>query len=186
MGKIAKVKSPEENAGICYKYITNEQLYKLDNNIGEEMNIQDKYLKTANEMENNRCRVPRPIYYSMDSYSHFCMMENIQGNNIQEILEGRGELPSDFDPEEFFEHLQEFIEQVNKQEMYHRDLHKGNIMVEYRSGSPVVIDFGKSLDSKKEGYIEDPYKNGRYIPDQQGINSIKFELFNFIKNKQRR
>ena len=183
-GQVAKIKASEKDAHVCYKYITNEELYKLENNIGKEMHIQTQYREAAEEMEENRCKIPYPIYYNMDNYSHFCMMENIQGCNIQELLGEQGKLPQEFDPEEFFAHLQEFIEQMNKKGMYHRDLHKGNIMVEYGSGSPVVIDFGKSLDSAKEGYVEDPYMNGRYIPDQQGVNSIKSEVLNFIKNKQ--
>lgn len=182
-GKTATVRAVDFDAPVCYKYINNEEEYKTNNRIDKEMELQNKCLDI--EIQGNDCRVPQPYYYSMDNYTHFCVMENIQGYTIEQILNGEGELMDDFNVDKFFDDIKEFIEKMHETGIYHRDLHNRNIMIECTGGKPVIIDFGKSTNTKQTGYTENPYieNNIIYDNDLESLKNIKAEVKKFLKNK---
>jgi len=184
-GKTADVKAKDFDFPVCYKYITNPDEYKKGNNIGEEMQIQDKCLHIR--PDGNDCRVPRPLYSYMDNYCHFCVMENVRGYTLQEILNGKGEILDNFDIDKFFSDLEHFVREMHKNNIYHRDLHDRNIMVECEGGKPVIIDFGKAVNLKNTGYTENPYrdeKNQEVLSDDlENVKGLKQQLKNFLSNK---
>ena len=53
--------------------------------------------------------------------------------------------------------MEDFITKMNNEKnIHHRDLHGGNVMVDYKTGNPVVIDFGRSYTQTFSE--ENPYR----------------------------
>ncbi|MGM0482550.1 MAG: protein kinase domain-containing protein [Patescibacteria group bacterium] len=181
--KIKRIEIPEGvEKNICYKTIERIENYRNDNDIGLEMELQE----TCSRIENNdtACRVPRPYYYNMDEYSHICAMEQIEGASIKEVLNKEKLLPENFDLERFFDNTIAYLEKMHNAGLYHRDLHAGNIMVDYESSDPVIIDFGKSIDTNKQ-YTNDPYtEGGKYLNDIESLKEIRYRLTTFIKENK--
>ena len=78
------------------------------------------------------------------------------------------------------------LEKMHEGNMYHRDLHSGNVMIDFTTGMPVFIDFGESTvafpsDPENEIYtttiIVDgkPFLN-RYIKDEQFLSEALTKL----------
>ena len=79
-------------------------------------------------------------------------MERLEGDNIKRIVEEGQNLPDGFDIDDFFGRLQLYIEEMHRRyNIYHRDLHAGNILVG-KDGAPYVIDFGKAMTSPNEDW----------------------------------
>ena len=73
------------------------------------------------------------------------LMEEIVGTTLRDLSINKDKLPVDFSIETFFDDLEDFIKKMNTEKnIHHRDLHSGNIMIDYATGNPVVIDFGRS------------------------------------------
>ncbi len=114
-----------------------------------------------------------PVVYSAfeddDKNGHdFLMMEALPAVSIDDILQGRAELPANFDLVNFQKDLMDFVEKMHQKNIYHRDLHEGNIMVDKETGQVYVIDFGASARffGQPEPGERGPYhitKNGRDI-----------------------
>ena len=146
-------------------------------------------------------RVPKPIV-SMDAYIRsadnrigkcsILVMETINGANLKEILDGEKELPDNFDIERFFLDLRKFIELMHEKGIYHNDIADRNIMVEFDTGRPVLIDFGKSVYFSSEDLKpgdKDPY--GRLVLedgiiaeelDLKYLGIVENSLKNFLTN----
>ena len=187
LSAIVKIKEAGEKqeglvSRVCFKNIVRYENYKNDNSIKQELKLQNECLKI--KIPGNRCRVPKPYYYYMDKYTHFCAMEYIDGGTVQEILDEEKPLPEGFETDKFFNDVLEYLEEMHKRKIYHRDLHKGNIMLEFKGSDPVIIDFGKSIDANV-GYTEDPYKEGgSYLNDIESLKGIRTEMISFINKKK--
>lgn len=80
------------------------------------------------------------------------VMEYIDGITLEELERTlaseesvKVELPENFNAEIFFKILKDFLIQIHTAQIYHRDIHAGNIMIHRKTGAPVVLDFGKSI-----------------------------------------
>lgn len=145
--------------GCCYKVITrqSEALVSAEDEALFLMELQNIKSKV---------RVPIPLF-SLEATireeaagklvrkSLICM-ERVEGVSLKEVMEGKMKLPESFDLPMFFNHLTEFVNKMNMEGIYHRDLHEGNIMVDLETGMPWVIDFG--LSRKKYLTDENPYE----------------------------
>lgn len=141
---------------------------------------------------NTKTRVPKvyACYENNEDGHSFLMMETLKAVSIDDILEGRAKLPENFDLDLFEKELEYFIEMMHKNNIYHRDLHEGNIMIDNETGLPYVIDFGAA--SKFVGHIErgerGPYhqrSNGRDIiltSDESMIKNTMRKFRNYLTN----
>ncbi len=183
IGQSAEVfKHPEFEKSPCYKIIHTTS--NIDLPLEKEAEIM---LKILNENIGTETRVPLPIAV-ISSNKFFnqktkkiekkegLVMEQIYGYTLKEILENPKLLPKTYDHNKFFSDLKIFIEKMNSFGIYHRDLHSGNIMIEEETGSPVVIDFGRSTCNYSGN--DDPYKQEYFITNEQtGLGEIKTMSF---------
>jgi tRNA A-37 threonylcarbamoyl transferase component Bud32 len=110
----------------------------------------------------------------------FLFMQKIEGITIAEWLHSDKNnelLPENFNWETFFEQLTDIVTKLNKNKIFHRDLHEGNIFIDNK-GKPIIIDFGDAYESYFTD--EDPYRTedvrGKIIihkPDIEHVSEIK-------------
>jgi serine/threonine protein kinase len=200
-GMTAKVCFPKSESELCFKIYKKSSQYSdipfcLSPEQESELLIELSKMNQNEEKES--VRVPNP--YATADYgekskeddsleiskaSSFLMMERLNAFSIKDILAGNGHLPEGFSIQSFREKMLRFIDQMHKKDIYHRDLHEGNIMLNPDNGEIYVIDFGASIKSYGD---EDPYKQqyGRetlfFTKDEDKLTQVCIMLRNYIKN----
>lgn len=130
-------------------------------------------------------------------------MQEIKGFSLDRLLPkkpgAKPELsfPKSFSADTFFPALKTFVEKMhNEKNIYHCDLFSRNIMIEEKTGKPVVIDFGNAVHFSEEFAVEgeiDAYGNrivadvaGNKIPrtdlDLANIANLEFEVREFLED----
>jgi serine/threonine protein kinase len=176
-------------ASVCFCGANNElclKIYKKPEQITEV----SFYLPPAKEKDflddlknlGTRVRVPDAlaVFESDSGDKNFLAMETLPAVSIDDVLQGRAELPEKFDLVSFQKDLIDFIEKMHQQRIYHRDLHEGNIMIDKMTGQAYVIDFGAATEFYGEAEPEErgPYhvtKGGRDIvltSDEAMVRSV--------------
>lgn len=190
-GKSADVFRDSLN-GCCYKVITrqSESLLSAEDESMFLLELQkiNKDVKTPDPLFSLDATVSEDN--GMLSKKSLICMERIEGVSLKDVLENRVELPKNFDFNLFAQSLKEFVINMNNNlNIYHRDLHEGNIMVDNITAMPWVIDFG--LSKKKNLTDEDPYKTEvdvrnkvfTFKNDQDNVLRVLEDLDNFLKFK---
>lgn len=156
-------------SNVCYKVAT----HKAQRDIHEEAEF---YNMLANKSE--KVIVPEP-YFSLNAKvarigkiaidRRVIVMQKINGANFSEILKGEKKLPSNFNPESFFKDLKDFFNFMhNEAGIYHCDFADRNLMIDYDTGKPVVIDFGNAV--YKNWFTSDEIKEGKQY--SKGTNDL--------------
>jgi serine/threonine protein kinase len=168
-GTSAEVYQDKFNDMVCYKiYRENYQPGNFRNSSRREVAL----LEQASKANTDRCRVPVPYAWTRMEVPELendrdylgvvelVSMEKLDAVNLEYLLKSpHPAFPENFDPEEFCSALQEFIERLHTvAEVHHRDLRDANIMIDLKTGNPLVIDFGRSKSTAGLG-DEDPYQD---------------------------
>lgn len=169
-GRTAKVCFCGDNNEVCVKiYKRPEEIIGVDIYLppGEELEMMERLQKLSME-----ARIPLPLASFKSEADHdFIIMETLPAVSVDDVLQGRADLPESFDLRVFQKDLEDFVERMHEEGVYHRDLHEGNIMIDKATGKPYVIDFGAAskfygrLDTLEPGETG-PYhirKDGKYI-----------------------
>ena len=101
------------------------------------------------------------------------------------ILEQKIPLPESFDASSFFEKLNEYLEIMHKNDLYHRDLAPGNVMIDFQTGEPVIIDFGQATSHvafDEDDPTDDPYVKKIYIMNE-GMTYRKMDSDEYAVSK---
>lgn len=146
--------------GYCYKVITREMeaLLKAPDEAQFLLELQDlkSEVKVPNPLFTIEATVRGEYSHKLRTKSILCM-ETLDGITLKDIFDHKQELPENFDLIKFCSSLNNFIKRMNEDfNIYHRDLHAGNVMIDIQTGMPCVFDFG--LSKKKFLTDEDPYK----------------------------
>jgi serine/threonine protein kinase len=173
-GNTADVRFLRSNEKICLK------IYKQPDQIKEGI----FYLKPEKEEEfleglkdlGAKVRIPK-VYASFeitndaDSQNNhqFLMMEALPAVSVDDILQDRAKIPKNFDWVTFQNDLLDFVEKMHERNVYHRDLHEGNIMIDKETLQAYVIDFGASVEFW--GHAE-PGERGPYHITKDGRERI--------------
>ncbi len=153
----------------CYKVGTKKsvrniheeaEFYNSLSRKSEKVIIPEPYFSFSSSIENvGRVATDRRIL----------AMEKINGANFQEILENTKELPDNFDYESFFKDLEDFFNFMhNEAGIFHCDFAPRNLMIDYKTGRPVVIDFGNSV--YRSWFTTDEIKEGKQY--EGGTNDL--------------
>lgn len=174
--------SPEQS--ICVKQITDSSPEFSLNNVREEMNFMSEAISAG-------VRVPRPMMaVRLKKEGDFIVMETIKGSSLRDILTGEAELPETYDHDRFWDRLTSLVGRLNNNNIYHRDLHDGNVMIERETGEPVIIDFGLAATAfgDEDPYlVEDwPVPGNKYLfkRDEDQVSVMRQRMFRYLqKNK---
>ncbi|MDD3285360.1 MAG: phosphotransferase [Patescibacteria group bacterium] len=187
-GKTANVKKLEESNHICVKVVDKNKVRKerthLSNHVNEELDFLDRlsdssFLKRIGIAAEKI--VPKPFLSNDDSKYGCLFMEYIQGVSLKEIIEEKNKenTPENINWITFFEKLEDIVKKLNAANIYHRDLHSGNIMMDAEQ-NPILIDFGnayESLFSEDDPYSEETIRGKLfYHKDTDYIKEIKKEI----------
>lgn len=172
----------------CCKYIYNLELHSKQNDISSEISIQNEAAKID---PHGPVRVPMPHYKRIIEGHPVFVMERINGLTLREAVE-KNELPDNFDPESFFKSLAEFIKKMNDQGIMHRDIHPGNVMIDWGTGNPVLIDFGLSKRGMPGSFDED-YKDfdmrsgtqTEYANDSKAVYNMRLDYLPKLREMEK-
>ena len=165
---------PEES--FCIKEIKNDSWEYNFNDIHTEHELQQDAIEMG-------IRCPKLIMSIIDTdhkESKYLVMEKILGPSIKDIIEGKSPIPENFDEEKFWSKAKDMIKKMNNSNLYHRDLHSGNLMVEVETLEPVLIDFGHATHSFGE---DDPYVQNDY-PKNGELTRFPNDLLSLNENRK--
>lgn len=152
-------------AEVCFLASNDKLCLKIYKNKVEEveglffLSPEDElYMQNKASFIEGEARSPK-VYCSLEDQEgglKYLLMERLNAVSIEDVACGRAELPESFDFHKFSVALKKYIEDMHDVfNVYHRDLHEGNIMIDKVTGMPYVIDFGTSKEFYGEG---DPYE----------------------------
>ena len=187
-GITSLVHFPETNENICLKVFKSlQELSKVQFYLPVEREM--KFLAELQDIR-SEVKIPKPYLsanYENDKGVKFLMMERIHGQNIKKILEGAGKLPKNFKVEEFRQKMKDFLDKMHEANIYHRDLHEGNVMLT-EEGEIFVIDFGSATKSfGEDAYEENLGGKGavKFTPDEDNLRQICIRLTpHLLTNKE--
>lgn len=157
---------------ICVKKILKYPKVKI-NSIEAEFEFQEA-------VHDLNIKTPRNILMvrNNETKEEFILMEKIRGASLGDILDPQSNvlIPDTYNHEQFFETLKKMVDTMHENNIYHRDLHSGNVMVD-EEGNPVVIDFGAADHGygghgddheiyKASGFVLVSEKEGKYTYGQ--------------------
>ncbi|KKQ27876.1 MAG: hypothetical protein US42_C0004G0015 [Candidatus Magasanikbacteria bacterium GW2011_GWC2_37_14] len=135
--------------GLCIKIMENRHTkpdahkYNLGNSPLDEFRIQNR----LRGFEASGCFAPNTVACYAGAETSAIMMEQIDGAELQKILNGEEVLPDSFDFDTFFEALDDYLQEMHDRfGIVHNDLEPRNLMVDRTTGLPRLIDFGRSLE----------------------------------------
>lgn len=144
------------NNGYCIKILDerhtspNREMFDLGNHPEIEAYIQNK---VANTGYIGTTRVPKlfgTIGSEIEGERNALIMERLNAVNLQHVISNSAILPKEFNLNNFFDDLEKFIKHMHETEgIIHNDLFARNVMIDNETGSPRVIDFGRSIDITK-------------------------------------
>lgn len=168
-GRTAEVCSCGPNKELCVKiYKKAEQIIGVDFYLSpdKEASFMDDLRKLGTKV-----RVPEVIatFDGGSDGDSFLVMETLPAVSVDDVLQGRAELPSNFNLAVFRDDLVDFVKAMHEAGVYHRDLHEGNVMIDRETAQAYVIDFGAANEFR--GHIE-PGERGPYHITKDGRDII--------------
>ncbi len=166
----------------CVKQVVDNASPDLLHDIDIEMRYQVEALKLG-------VHVPKPILsLTTEEGEQFMVMETIKGQNLEQIIVGGLDLPPGFDFQRFWASLETQVNTLHSNGIHHRDLHLRNIMLEYETCEPVLIDFNYAT---RAGGDEDPYNEAhtlrgqrdRFVDDGQSLRECRVEFQKYLTSK---
>jgi serine/threonine protein kinase len=155
--------SSDIDSNICFKKI--KPFSKPTNDAWEETDFLDRVYSLS---KNSGVMVPKPIFalkalvkYNKESRPierQVIGMSFMDAYKMEDVIESKNNarIPDNFNVDEYFGSLRNFIKKIHENGIYHADLFSRNIMIDKKTNAPVLIDFGEargeSLDEKRDAY----------------------------------
>jgi serine/threonine protein kinase len=125
-------------------------------------------------------------YRGREGQTHSCPSEYILGLglSLKDLALGKNkkklsELVNN--KETFFKELETNITKMHQDNIHHRDLHSGNVMYDFKTKQPVIIDFGHATKAWSSDEDKDIYIGDGYIKDEVTKRSV-FKKIIFSKD----
>ncbi len=142
-GNTANVHYLGSNRKICLKVYKNPQEIPTSifyNDLKKEMD----FLVKLQDI-NDPIRVPKP-YSTLEYKGTKCLvMEALDAYSLRDVMDGKADLPDDFNIDNFFDNLNTFVYKMHEEGIHHGDLLDGNVMYNPVTKKIYVIDFGQSI-----------------------------------------
>lgn len=191
---IAKNEVREFPPEICYKFAIAEKTPRGRNPVAEEAELHSRFYELAKEKTNSKIGVPIPFYSLELGTQKVIAMEKLEAKSVEDILHGKGTLPEWLDIDSFCDELKAMFDHFHGNNLYHRDMHFGNLMIsqkkELKEGEKqgYVIDFGLSGESVIEEYAYKKEVAGTTFTynDDYGIIKTVKKALEAYKSRQNR
>lgn len=213
-GRSAGVYEDTENKNVCYKSlklnpeknIVKTPSPQIVNSVSKEAELLNLANSIAEDVE-----VPRPyqdveaIFKAKNGKEESFQaiaMERLNAVSLKDILEGKAEFPMKFIEKEggqflydFFKKIDNFLEKIHERNLYHRDMHAGNVMINLETGKPGVIDFGSGAKIAFRGTPDDEIytethpsikQEIRMVKDEHGLSTIRKRFLKHMEPKIKR
>jgi serine/threonine protein kinase len=129
----------ENEKGLCYKLVKNFEEYQAWNSIDKEA----RFLEILEDLVVDGARVPVISRLIDLPDTKAIVMEYIHGPSVDQYINGHGPVVENFNLEVFMKKLEAYVSAMHERNIFHRDLHSGNVLIGPDS-TPYVIDFGRS------------------------------------------
>lgn len=165
--EVFKLEHPWEE--ICVK------VFKQDREIINDFEQEFEFQQLINDLG---VRTPENLLTieNKDTKQQYLLMERINGfslKDLSEIKNKKAQKDLRKNAVTFFKKLQENINKMNKENIYHRDLHSGNVMFDIVTKEPVVIDFGHAMKAYGGDEDKDIFVGNSYIIDPRTQKRIE-------------
>lgn len=140
-----------------FGYVCMKKMHKNPKIICNDVVAEFEYQQEVSDMG---VRVPKLLAYikNPSNGDTFILMERIMGPSLKDIIELGAPVPKNYDHDKFWSKVDSYLNTMHEGHIHHRDLHKGNIMIDAgRDGGPVIIDFGTA--GRAWGSDDNPYKD---------------------------
>lgn len=196
-GNFSYVYEDTHDNGICYKKYKPNAEARMRNTAYQEMGFMekvyglDKDVKTPYPLglaevviknnENGSLFLNKII--AMEHFEDATRLEDVIDPQSSEVAR---DFPESFDADSFFTKLTSFIEKMHMDlGIYHADLFSRNILIDNKTGNPIVIDFGDasypSLDGTQDAYGRQISESFSYEDkDLKNIEIMKREVEKYI------
>ncbi len=158
-----------------------------------EANDPEIEFEIQDELNQKGVKTPYVIAQVLDKESkkQYIVMERINGFSIKDFIREKKDLPENFDLEIFIEKLSKVVNSIHENNIIHRDLHSGNVMID-EEVEPVVIDFGMSSygsPNMEKAYEKEITKRiggkktrviDKGLDDKMQINSLKSQISDYM------
>lgn len=167
-GSTAEVFVSETNPAICYKIMHHKSECQFRHSAHDEGDILAKAKEVSQQ---SGVKIPAP-YYSIVTKNmngkefEVLVMERLNSTSIRDIIDKEIDVSENFDFKKFSAEVENFFKKLHEQNIFHRDAHGGNIMIEDKTNTPCIIDFGGSIMNILNS--EDPYQQ----TDSHGITIV--------------
>lgn len=199
-GMNGRVYQSVRRAFACYKVLYLDRARENNLSIVQEAVMQYEMGAVAKKVPNG-AHIPEVLGFVERTDMLAIMMQKVEGNSLIEIIEGKAELPENFDIDSFFSRLEATIQQLNEDGYFHRDLvrqvnrteltpNSGNVMVD-KDGNPWLVDFGSAIRAlKPEGdaqlYQLQPEGRLWRATDLSGIHEMKERVAAIMRQKEQK
>ena len=181
-GRAGRVFS-QENSAICVKEFNENSAQFATNSAEHELLMQREVLELG-------IRGPEPMFVATsDRGVTYFVMETIKGHSIREVIEKKLDLPEAFNISDFFTKLKGQVVVMHRGDIYHRDLHDGNVMIEWSTSNPIIIDFGFTKKNHDDGnpYLERNYpvagNDYHFIDDLDHLKTLRKKLERYLTSR---
>jgi serine/threonine protein kinase len=142
-----------------------------------------QYLKKVKNMSIGEVLIPTPyavINYKNNQEKYYkaknievLIMEQVDGFTVEDAC-CNPSLIEDLDIAKFYDTLKTFIKKMNDENIYHRDLHWKNVMIDKDTHKPIIIDFGLATMSYGDDnpYMQEAYEKGPSGLSQKVVHNL--------------
>lgn len=148
---------------LCIKIMKNyhNDPHKERFDLGNNALVEARFLREVDGLEVSGVRAPAPVQVVAGDHVSAIIMERLNATNMQHIINGSAAYPESFEYDKFADGVRDYLDVLHTdRQIVHGDLFVRNLMVNNETGSPYMIDFGRSkmtgaLDIAEEKKLQD-------------------------------
>jgi len=185
--------------GVVYGAPEDRYCYKIIYNLGKNKEAQQEHTRKESEIQRYLKNVEvkgvkTPEIKNIVNHGDYMIleMEQMDAFTVSEVIDYGAPMPEGFDYDIFFASLVAYMKTVHnldeksvdkkgrhRKGVRHYDLHLGNVMIDKKTGLPVVIDWDSSIYDHED-------KDGKALEnDLHHLEEAKFNVNHYLNKKER-